>query len=117
MGKLSTHVLDTSLGKPGQGIAVTLFKVNETSMTALTQRITNLDGRCDEPLLEGDALKVGEYQLEFDIGDYFAKHRKDLPNPPFLNKVIIRFQVASAQENYHVPLVVTPWSYSTYRGS
>jgi 5-hydroxyisourate hydrolase len=117
MGKLSTHVLDTSIGKPGQGIAVTLIKVENNGSTILTQAITNSDGRCDAPLLEGDSLNVGEYQLEFDIGEYYARHRKDLPKPPFLNKVVIRFQVASSHENYHVPLVVTPWSYSTYRGS
>ena len=117
MGKLSTHVLDTTIGKPGSGIAVHLFKIENSSMSLLPQRTTNKDGRCDEPLLEGEQLKVGEYQLEFDIGDYYLKQGKDLPNPPFLNKVVIRFQVANPQENYHVPLVVTPWSYSTYRGS
>ena len=98
MGKLSTHVLDTTIGKPGSGIAVHLFKIENSSMSLLTQRTTNKDGRCD-------------------IGDYYLKQGKDLPNPPFLNKVVIRFQVANPQENYHVPLVVTPWSYSTYRGS
>ena len=117
MGKLSTHVLDTSIGKPGQGISIQLYGVSAAKHELLTTRVTNADGRCDEPLLEVETLKVGEYQLEFAIGTYFAKSNPNLPEPAFLNTVVIRFQVANAQENYHVPLVVTPWSYSTYRGS
>jgi len=117
MGKLSTHVLDTSIGKPGKGISVQLYYVSGNKNELLTSRLTNSDGRCDQPLLEGDQLKVGEYQLEFDIGAYFAKSNLNLPEPAFLNIVVIRFQVANPLENYHVPLVVTPWSYSTYRGS
>jgi 5-hydroxyisourate hydrolase len=117
MGKLSTHVLDTSIGKPGKDISIQLFRVSGAKSELLTTRLTNSDGRCDEPLLEGDQLKMGEYQLEFDIGAYFAKSNPSLPDPAFLNIVVIRFQVANVLENYHVPLVVTPWSYSTYRGS
>jgi 5-hydroxyisourate hydrolase len=117
MGKLSTHVLDTTIGKPGKGISVQLYRVSGTKNELLTTRLTNNDGRCDEPLLDGDQLKIGEYQLEFDIGAYFTKSGSNLPEPAFLNTVVIRFQVANALENYHVPLVVTPWSYSTYRGS
>jgi 5-hydroxyisourate hydrolase len=117
MGKLSTHVLDTSIGKPGQGISIQLFSMSGAKSELLATRLTNSDGRCDHPLLEGDQLKMGEYQLEFDIGAYFTKSNPNLSQPAFLNKVVIRFQVANPQENYHVPLVVTPWSYSTYRGS
>jgi 5-hydroxyisourate hydrolase len=117
MGKLSTHVLDTSIGKPGQGISIQLFSMSGAKSELLATRLTNSDGRCDEPLLDEDQLKIGEYQLEFDIGTYFAKSNPTLIQPAFLNKVVIRFQVANPQENYHVPLVVTPWSYSTYRGS
>jgi 5-hydroxyisourate hydrolase len=117
MGKLSTHVLDTSIGKPGQGIHIQLFRVANNQSELLTSTITNADGRCDQALLDGDLFKVGEYQLEFDIGTYFANQKPNQFPASFFNQVVIRFQVANSQENYHVPLVVTPWSYSTYRGS
>jgi 5-hydroxyisourate hydrolase len=118
MGKLSTHVLDTTIGKPGQGIRLELFKISsQDQKTLVISATTNSDGRCDQPLLEGANFLAGEYQIEFDIGKYFEKRHQHTHELPFLNKVVIRFGVGSGDENYHVPLVVTPWSYSTYRGS
>ncbi|MFK3738104.1 hydroxyisourate hydrolase [Massilia sp. TN1-12] len=117
MGKLSTHVLDTAHGRPAAGVAVELFAVAGGSRTLLASTATNADGRCDRPLLEGDALQTGQYELVFAAGDYFAAQGVQLPSPRFVDRVTIAFGVADARQNYHVPLVVTPWSYSTYRGS
>ena len=117
MGKLSTHVLDTTCGKPGAGVKVELFAVGAGSRVLLKSEITNADGRCDAPLLEGAAMQAGNYELVFWAGDYFAARGQDLPEPRFLDKVTLAFGIADASQNYHVPLVVTPWSYSTYRGS
>lgn len=117
MGKLSTHVLDTMHGMPAQGVAIELHFINGAQRTCLVQTQTNVDGRCTEPLLQGPAFAPGKYELVFLIGDYFAKKGVTLPEPPFLDQVSIHFNVADPQQNYHVPLVVTPWSYSTYRGS
>ena len=117
MGKLSTHVLDTAQGKPGAGVKIDLFGVGATSRTLIKTEITNQDGRCNAPLLEGDAMRPGQYELVFFAGDYFAAQGVDLPQPRFIDRVTIAFGIAHADQNYHVPLVVTPWSYSTYRGS
>lgn len=117
MGKLSTHVLDTTLGKPGAGVKVELFAVGAGSRVLIRSATTNADGRCDAPLLEGAAMQPGAYELVFAAGDYFAAQGIRLPEPRFLDKVTIAFGIADASQNYHVPLVVTPWSYSTYRGS
>ena len=117
MGKLSTHVLDTAQGKPGAGVQVELYIVENGQRTLLKRDITNTDGRCGTPLLEGEALLVGQYELVFAAGDYFAAQGVALPSPRFIDRVTIAFGVADAAQNYHVPLVVTPWSYSTYRGS
>jgi 5-hydroxyisourate hydrolase len=117
MGKLTTHVLDTSQGKPGHGIAIRLFKIIDNSRQQLVTTATNSDGRCDQPLLEGAALTTGVYELDFSVGEYFARLGVATPQPAFLDVVTLRFGVADAQAHYHVPLVVTPWSYSTYRGS
>jgi 5-hydroxyisourate hydrolase len=117
MGKLSTHVLDTAQGQPGAGVAVELYKVDGGARTLLRRDATNADGRCATPLLEGDALQPGQYELVFAAGDYFAAQGVALPTPRFIDRVTIAFGVADAGQNYHVPLVVTPWSYSTYRGS
>ena len=117
MGKLSTHVLDTTQGKPGAGVRIMLFAVEENSRTLLKIDITNADGRCGAPLLEGDAMRIGKYELVFAAGDYFAYQGVALPEPRFVDQVTIAFGIASPEQNYHVPLVVTPWSYSTYRGS
>lgn len=117
MGKLSTHVLDTTQGKPGAGVRLELYFTADGQRTLLKSETTNQDGRCDAPLLSGDELRVGQYELVFAAGDYFALQGIALPNPRFIDRVTIAFGVADASQNYHVPLVVTPWSYSTYRGS
>ena len=117
MGKLSTHVLDTTQGKPGAGVKIELFAVGAEGRVLLKTAITNADGRCAQPLLEGDAMQPGRYELMFAAGDYFAAQGVALPEPRFIDQVSIAFGIADATQNYHVPLVVTPWSYSTYRGS
>ncbi len=117
VSKLSTHVLDTMHGKPAAGVRCALFRLEGTDRAFLTEASTNADGRCDRPLLEGDALTRGVYELEFAIGDYFAGLGVGGAEPRFLDRVVIRFGVADAGQNYHVPLVVTPWAYQTYRGS
>lgn len=117
MGKLTTHVLDTSRGCPANGISLELWAINESGQkTLLKSTVTNGDGRTDNPLLTED-LTVGMYELVFIVGDYFASYLKELPNPPFLNRVPIQFGIADTTTHYHVPLLVSPWSYSTYRGS
>ena len=119
MGKLSTHVLDTAHGRPGAGVKLELYFIDAGGRTLLKSDATNEDGRCGVPLLEGDALRPGRYELVFHAGDYFAAQGVDLPPPHlrFLDRVTIAFGVFDAGQNYHVPLVMTPWSYSTYRGS
>jgi 5-hydroxyisourate hydrolase len=117
MGRITTHVLDTAHGKPGQGISVHLYRVHNGERQALRTTQTNADGRCDQPLLEGDSMTAGVYELDFDVGSYFKRMGVQLPEPSFLGTVTLRFGVADAAAHYHVPLVVTPWSYSTYRGS
>jgi 5-hydroxyisourate hydrolase len=117
MGKLSTHVLDITHGKPGAGVRVALYALGAEGRTLLKNDVTNVDGRCSAPLLEGAALKAGKYELVFSAGDYFAAQGVPLPVPRFIDEVTIAFGIASEEENYHVPLVVSPWAYSTYRGS
>jgi 5-hydroxyisourate hydrolase len=114
MGKLTTHVLDTAHGRPGAGVRVALYGADRT---LIKEDVTNADGRCNAPLLEGEALKPGQYALVFGAGDYFAALGVDLPTPRFIDQVTIAFGIAHPDQNYHVPLVVSPWSYSTYRGS
>jgi 5-hydroxyisourate hydrolase len=116
MGKLTTHVLDTATGRPAADVAIELRRGGTLHDLLATAR-TNADGRCDKPLLEGAAFAAGEYELAFGIADYFRRGGAALADPPFLGTVVIRFAVASSGENYHVPLLVSPWSYSTYRGS
>lgn len=117
MTKLSTHVLDSSLGKPGVGIVIQLFKVVDNCRQLILTTITNADGRCDQPLLSGDKFMIGVYELDFHAGDYFRAQGLVLPEPAFVDVVTLRFGIADAQSHYHVPLLVTPWAYSTYRGS
>jgi 5-hydroxyisourate hydrolase len=117
MGRLTTHVLDTAQGIPAVGVRVVLRRVAGDSRTEVGVAITNREGRLDRPLLEGDELVAGTYELEFGIEGYFANQPLDVPRPPFLDIVTIRFTVADAGEHYHVPLLVSPWAYSTYRGS
>lgn len=117
MGKLSTHVLDTAHGRPAAGVAVELYALEGEARRLVTRAATNADGRCNAPLLEGEALRTGRYELVFGAGDYFAAQGLALPEPRFLDRVTIAFGIADPAQNYHVPLVMTPWSYSTYRGS
>lgn len=117
MSRLTTHVLDTAHGRPGQNIQLSLYKIVDNQRQHLLSARTNDDGRCDAPLLEGPAFQPGLYELDFSLGAYFAGLVPDLPQPPFLDVVTLRFGVADAGRHYHVPLVASPWSYSTYRGS
>ena len=117
MGKLSTHVLDITLGKPGIGVKLELYRIDAGVKTLLKTEVTNQDGRCNSPLLEGEALKAGHYELVFAAGDYFDAQGVTLPNPKFIDRVTLAFGIADVTQNYHVPLVVSPWAYSTYRGS
>ena len=117
MGKLSTHVLDVTQGKPGAGVRVALYVIGDQQKTLLKQAVTNSDGRCDAPLLQDEAFKAGRYELVFSAGDYFAAQGVQMPTPRFVDDVVIAFGIADPAQNYHVPLVVSPWSYSTYRGS
>jgi 5-hydroxyisourate hydrolase len=117
MGKLTTHVLDITQGKPAAGVLVELYAVQATQRSLVQSAVTNQDGRCDAPLLAGDEMRAGQYELVFSAGDYFAAQGVPLPEPRFLDRVIIAFGIADPNQNYHVPLVVSPWAYSTYRGS
>lgn len=117
MAKLSTHVLDTARGRPAAGVRVDLSRLDAAGWTLLKTVYTNADGRTDQPLLMGDALRPGRYELLFHIGAYFAAGDVDSGQPPFLDQVPVRFGVGAPDQNYHVPLVASPWSFATYRGS
>lgn len=117
MGRLTTHVLDTAQGVPARGVSVTLRRVPGPDRLPVAQGITNGDGRLDAPLLAGEAFVDGTYELDFTIGDYFAAQPVAAADPPFLDVVTIRFTVADSGSHYHIPLLVSPWAYSTYRGS
>ena len=114
MGKLTTHILDTSMGSPAKEVEIKLYKRNDSSLKLINSAKTNEDGRCNEPLLSGDLFEEGCYEIEFNIGHYYAT--KDI-DCPFLKDVVIRFYISNSDENYHVPLLISPFSYSTYRGS
>ena len=116
MGQLTTHVLDTYHGVPAAGVDVTLTRVGAAAKDLAHVR-TNAQGRCDAPLLAGESMQAGEYELAFDIAAYFRGKGVALPQPPFLSTVVIRIGIADAAAHYHVPLLASPWSYSTYRGS
>jgi 5-hydroxyisourate hydrolase len=115
MGRLTTHVLDTALGKPASGLTVELFRLGETE-TQIATAMTNADGRLDAPLLEGESLAVGVYEIHFHAGAYLRANAT-LPEVPFLDVIPIRFGISAADEHYHVPLLLSPYGYSTYRGS
>ena len=115
MGRLTTHVLDTAGGVPGAGIAVKLYSM-ENRRHLVASAVTNDDGRTDGSLLEGDTFRSGVYELEFAMGDYFRDRGVSVAEPPFLDDVVVRVTL-DGDEDYHVPLLVSPWSYSTYRGS
>ena len=117
MGRLTTHVLDVAAGTPARGMTIELLRVDGGTRRPVGRFETNADGRCDAPLLDRDALKAGEWELAFHVAQYYRSRGVSLPERPFLDVVNVRFGVASAEQNYHVPLLVSPWSYSTYRGS
>tara|TARA_Y100000996_G_C22501493_1_gene634617 strand:- start:577 stop:927 length:351 start_codon:yes stop_codon:yes gene_type:complete len=116
MTKLTTHVLDVFSGKPGKDIKVDLYFIEGQKKVKINSLQLNNDGRADKPLVENENFKVGKYELVFFVGDYF-KNITDLDPIPFLDEVVIRFGISNNKEHYHVPLLVSPWSYSTYRGS
>jgi 2-oxo-4-hydroxy-4-carboxy-5-ureidoimidazoline decarboxylase len=117
-GRLSTHVLDTNSGKPAAGIAVELVELSELGPgRVVTRAITNGDGRTEKPLIGGRPVPIGRYELSFAVGDYFAARGLPLSDPPFLDRIPLRFAVSEPEGHLHVPLLVTPWSYTTYRGS
>jgi 2-oxo-4-hydroxy-4-carboxy-5-ureidoimidazoline decarboxylase len=117
-GHLSTHVLDTHGGSPAQGVAIELVETAADGRSRTLKRaVTNADGRTDKPLFTGAPVPIATYELRFAVGDYFAARGVRLPDPPFLGVVPVRFAVAEPEGRYHVPLSVTPWAYSTYRGS
>ena len=115
--KLSTHVLDTAHGCPAAGLKVELWSLDGETRTLVTTARTNADGRTETPLLSADEMKTGQYEIIFFIGDYFATKTPALPKMRFLDRVPVRFAIADAGASYHVPLLCSPWAYSTYRGS
>ncbi|QDO97487.1 hydroxyisourate hydrolase [Ferrovibrio terrae] len=117
MARLSTHVLDTMNGRPAAGVKIALYRLEGEARSLVKEVVTNADGRTDAPLLTGDDYKTGQYELVFRIGDYFRGLGANLPQPAFLDIVPLRFGIAEADGHYHVPLLASPWSYSTYRGS
>jgi 5-hydroxyisourate hydrolase len=117
MGKITTHVLDAAHGCPGSQIVVELYRVEGQALTLLNSVVTNSDGRCDQPMLQGEAYRSGVYQLQFAVGDYYRARGTVLADPAFLDVVVLRFGIDEGQAHFHVPLLVSPYSYSTYRGS
>lgn len=119
MGKLTTHVLDVSSGIPAAGVRIQLHALNGRSgdrPELLLEVVTGPDGRCVSPLLDGPAFASGRYSLTFHLGEYFRSRGVVLPDPAFFDEAAIRFGIASPEQHYHVPLLITPWSYSVYRG-
>jgi len=117
MGRLTTHILDTASGRPANGVEIVLSAVLGDGKTQISRAHTNEDGRVDGAIAEGGAFAKGVYELEFHMGDYFDRQGLNLPEPKFLDVVILRFGIAAADQHYHVPLLVSPFGYSTYRGS
>lgn len=117
MGRLTTHVLDAAHGCPGSSIKVELYRVEGQQLELVNSVLTNSDGRVDAPLLQGEDYRSGVYQLQFSAGDYYRARGVALPEPAFLDVVVLRFGIDAGQEHYHVPLLISPYSYSTYRGS
>jgi 5-hydroxyisourate hydrolase len=115
---VTTHVLDVTSGRPAAGVRLQLYELaNEAGRKLIADVVTNSDGRTDQPLIGADQARAGRFELIFHAGDYFRHRRAELADPPFLDIIPIRFGVADPQAHYHVPLLVSPWSYSTYRGS
>ena len=117
-GRLSTHVLDTHSGKPAAGISIVLTELSDLGESRVVARaVTNSDGRTDQPLIDGRPVPIGRYELMFSVGDYFSGRGVPMSDPPFLDQIPLRFSVSDPEGHLHVPLLVTPWSYATYRGS
>ena len=117
-GRLSTHVLDTHSGRPAAGVVVELVELSERGANrVVTRTVTNVDGRTDRPLIGGRPVPIGRYELTFSVGDYFAARQVAMSDPPFFDRIPLRFSVSEPEGHLHVPLLVTPWSYATYRGS
>ena len=116
-GRVTTHVLDTARGKPAAGVKITLYRISGQSHRKIAETVTNADGRTDAPMLAGDALKVGSYELVFSAGDYLRASGQATGEVLFLDEIPIRFGVPDAGQHYHVPLLISPFAYSTYRGS
>ncbi len=116
-GKLTTHVLDNALGRPAIGMGIKLFNIDGETRKLLKSVTTNSDGRCDGPLLEEEDFKSGTYELEFDVGEYYKGLIVSSSDPEFLGIVPVRFGIGDENSHYHVPLLVSPFAYSTYRGS
>jgi len=117
MSALSTHILDTSLGQPASGVTVKLYQISSTERTLITETTTNSDGRTDKPLLSNEQMSVGIYQLVFEMANYFQRTQPTLSTPPFLSDIPIQFAITDSESHYHIPLLVSPYGYSTYRGS
>jgi 5-hydroxyisourate hydrolase len=117
MARLSTHVLDTSLGLPAAGIVIDLYFLSAGERQLLTTSVTNDEGRTDAPLLAGERLDIGVYELVFRVGDYLRRARTTVSDPPFLGDVVVRVGIADSMGDYHVPLLLSPYGYSVYRGS
>jgi 5-hydroxyisourate hydrolase len=114
---LTTHMLDTASGKPAAGVRIDFSMLDGSDYKLIRTVQTNADGRTPEPLLTAETMKVGRYQLVFYLAEYFTKLGTVLPNPPFLDKAVIQFGISDASSHYHVPLLASPWSFTTYRGS
>ena len=117
MARLSTHVLDTARGQAAANLRIELYRLEDGARQHCLTVRTNPDGRTDAPLLSGDRIPTGEYELTFAAGDYFRAHGVVLPQPPFLDEIVVRFGIADGAANYHVPLLVSPYGYSTYKGT
>ena len=118
MAGLSTHVLDTVSGGPAEGVAIELFELAaDGAHKALRRTTTNSDGRTDSPLIAAAEARIGRFELVFHVGAYFQRQNAKTADPPFLDEIPIRFAIADPKAHYHVPLLVSPWSYATYRGS
>tara|TARA_B100001564_G_scaffold311479_1_gene283790 strand:- start:199 stop:552 length:354 start_codon:yes stop_codon:yes gene_type:complete len=117
MGRLTTHVLDTARGCPASGLVINLFRLDGDVLVLIKTTKTNDDGRCDAPLLDGDTLQKGRYQLLFKVAAYLRRSGDDLPEIPFLDDVVINFGIDNPTQHYHVPLLLSAYGYSTYRGS
>jgi 5-hydroxyisourate hydrolase len=116
-GRLTTHVLDTALGRPAAGVVAEVVRFDGDGVTAVAAVTTNADGRVDAPLLSGEAFRAGVYEIRFHVGDYLRRTGAAVTDPAFLDVVPIRFSIADPDQHYHVPLLVSAYGYSTYRGS